>query len=162
MKSRMSLKWARAMCRTSARSLRRALASDVLRHHAHHLEHHRRSCECRNSADVERRRDLDDIGSHYVYSFEQPDHGLHFARGEAADFGRAGSGRHRGIDAVDIERDKGRPIADHGSGLVDRFGFAHEVPNLGILGASVMGTSGAHNPTLTAQALAWRTAEHLS
>jgi choline dehydrogenase-like flavoprotein len=37
-----------------------------------------------------------------------------------------------------------------------------EVPNLGILGASVMGTSGAHNPTLTAQALAWRTAEHLA
>jgi choline dehydrogenase-like flavoprotein len=35
------------------------------------------------------------------------------------------------------------------------------VPNLGVLGASVMGTSGAHNPTLTAQALAWRTAEHL-
>jgi gluconate 2-dehydrogenase alpha chain len=46
--------------------------------------------------------------------------------------------------------------------VVDRYGFAHEVPNLGILGASVMGTSGAHNPTLTAQALAWRTAEHLS
>ena len=44
---------------------------------------------------------------------------------------------------------------------VDRWGFTHEVPNLGILGASVMGTSGAHNPTLTAQALAWRTAEHL-
>jgi gluconate 2-dehydrogenase alpha chain len=46
--------------------------------------------------------------------------------------------------------------------VVDRFGFSHEVGNLGILGASVMGTSGAHNPTLTAQALAWRTAEHLS
>jgi gluconate 2-dehydrogenase alpha chain len=45
--------------------------------------------------------------------------------------------------------------------VVDRFGFAHEVANLDILGASVMGTSGAHNPTLTAQALAWRTAEHL-
>jgi choline dehydrogenase-like flavoprotein len=40
--------------------------------------------------------------------------------------------------------------------------FSHEVPNLGILGASVMGTSGAHNPTLAAQALAWRTAEHLT
>jgi hypothetical protein len=26
----------------------------------------------------------------------------------------------------------------------------------------VMGTSGAHNPTLTAQALGWRTAEHLT
>ena len=34
--------------------------------------------------------------------------------------------------------------------------------NLGILGASVMGTSGARNPTLTAQALAWRTGEHLA
>jgi gluconate 2-dehydrogenase alpha chain len=45
--------------------------------------------------------------------------------------------------------------------VVDRWGFAHEVQNLGVLGASVMGTSGARNPTLTAQALAWRTAEHL-
>ena len=46
--------------------------------------------------------------------------------------------------------------------VVDRWGFSHEVPNLGILGASVMGTSGAHNPTLTAQALSWRTAQHLT
>jgi len=46
--------------------------------------------------------------------------------------------------------------------VVDRWGFAHEVPNLGVLGASVMGSSGAHNPTLTVQALAWRTAEHLA
>jgi gluconate 2-dehydrogenase alpha chain len=46
--------------------------------------------------------------------------------------------------------------------VVDRFGFSHEVPNLGVLGASVMGTSGARNPTLTAQALAWRTADHLA
>jgi choline dehydrogenase-like flavoprotein len=46
--------------------------------------------------------------------------------------------------------------------VVNRWGFAHEVPNLGILGASVMGTSGSHNPTLTAQALGWRTAEYLT
>jgi gluconate 2-dehydrogenase alpha chain len=46
--------------------------------------------------------------------------------------------------------------------VVDQWGFSHEAPNLGILGASVMGTSGARNPTLTAQALAWRTAEHLA
>jgi len=46
--------------------------------------------------------------------------------------------------------------------VVDGWGFSHEVPNLGILGASVMGTSGAHNPTLTVQALSWRTAEHLA
>jgi len=45
--------------------------------------------------------------------------------------------------------------------VVDRWGFSHEVPNLGVLGGSVMGTSGARNPTLTVQALAWRTAEHL-
>ena len=46
--------------------------------------------------------------------------------------------------------------------VVDRWGFAHEVPNLGILGGSVMGTSGARNPTLTIQALSWRTAERLA
>ena len=46
--------------------------------------------------------------------------------------------------------------------VVNQWGFSHEVPNLGILGASVMGTSGARNPTLTAQALAWRTAEYVT
>lgn len=46
--------------------------------------------------------------------------------------------------------------------VVNRYGFCHEVANLGVLGASTMGTSGAHNPTLTAQALAWRTADHLT
>jgi gluconate 2-dehydrogenase alpha chain len=45
--------------------------------------------------------------------------------------------------------------------VVDKWGFAHEAPNLGILGGSVMGTNGARNPTLTLQALAWRTADHL-
>ena len=45
--------------------------------------------------------------------------------------------------------------------VVDRWGFSHEAPNLGILGASVFGTAGARNPTLTVQALAWRTAEHV-
>jgi len=45
--------------------------------------------------------------------------------------------------------------------VVDRWGLSHEAPNLGVLGGSVMGTSGAHNPTETAQALAWRTVEHV-
>jgi gluconate 2-dehydrogenase alpha chain len=45
--------------------------------------------------------------------------------------------------------------------VVDRWGFSHEVPNLGVLGASVMGTSGSRNPTLTVQALSWRTADRL-
>ncbi|MEX2584206.1 MAG: GMC family oxidoreductase [Gemmatimonadota bacterium] len=51
---------------------------------------------------------------------------------------------------------------DRETNVVDRYGFAHEAPNLGVLGGSVMGTSGARNPTLTVQALAWRTAEHLA
>jgi gluconate 2-dehydrogenase alpha chain len=45
--------------------------------------------------------------------------------------------------------------------VVNEWGFSHEAPNLGILGGSVMGTSGARNPTLTLQAIAWRTAEYL-
>jgi gluconate 2-dehydrogenase alpha chain len=50
---------------------------------------------------------------------------------------------------------------DPETSVVDSSGFSHEVPNLGVVGASVMGTSGARNPTLTVQALAWRTAEQL-
>ena len=46
--------------------------------------------------------------------------------------------------------------------VVDKWGFSHEVPNLGVLGGSVMGSHGARNPTLTIQALAWRTAEYLA
>jgi gluconate 2-dehydrogenase alpha chain len=46
--------------------------------------------------------------------------------------------------------------------VVDRWGFCHEVPNLGVIGGSVMGTSGSRNPTLTLQTLAWRTAQHLA
>ena len=45
--------------------------------------------------------------------------------------------------------------------VVNRWGFSHECPNLGVLGGSVMGTNGARNPTQTLQALAWRSAEHL-
>ena len=45
------------------------------------------------------------------------------------------------------------------SNVVNRWGFSHEAPNLAMLGASVMGTSGSRNPTETVQALAWRTAE---
>jgi gluconate 2-dehydrogenase alpha chain len=50
---------------------------------------------------------------------------------------------------------------DPGQSVVDRFGFSHEVPNLGILGTSTFVTTGGHNPTLTLQAVAWRTAERL-
>jgi gluconate 2-dehydrogenase alpha chain len=45
--------------------------------------------------------------------------------------------------------------------VVDGFGFAHESPNLGVLGASVFPSMGGHNPTLTLQALARRSARRL-
>ena len=82
---------------------------------------------------------------------------------------------YREAGAVEIVRGgepSAMPVSTHAYGgtrmgddaetnVVNRHGFSHEAPNLGVLGASVMGTSGAHNPTLTAQALAWRTADHL-
>jgi gluconate 2-dehydrogenase alpha chain len=46
--------------------------------------------------------------------------------------------------------------------VVDAEGFAHEVRNLGLLGASIFPSAGGHNPTLTVQAMAWRTAELLA
>jgi gluconate 2-dehydrogenase alpha chain len=49
-----------------------------------------------------------------------------------------------------------------GTNVLDEWGMSHEVPNLAVAGGSVMGTSGARNPTLTLQAVAWRTAEHIA
>lgn len=43
--------------------------------------------------------------------------------------------------------------------VVDRFGRAHEVPNLWIVGSSVFPTSATANPTLTLAALALRTSQ---
>jgi len=50
---------------------------------------------------------------------------------------------------------------DPETSVVDRYGFSHEAPNLGVLGASTFPTTGGLNPTLTLQALAWRTAQRL-
>jgi choline dehydrogenase-like flavoprotein len=50
---------------------------------------------------------------------------------------------------------------DPARSVVDRWGMSHDVPNLGIIDASVFVTSGPLNPTSTICALALRTAEHL-
>jgi gluconate 2-dehydrogenase alpha chain len=50
---------------------------------------------------------------------------------------------------------------DPETSVVDRYGFVHGSPNLAVISASTFPTSGGHNPTLTVQALAWRTAGHL-
>ena len=67
-----------------------------------------------------------------------------------------------GVPALTTHAYGGTRMGDNpDTNVTDRWGFSHEAPNLGVLGASVMGTSGARNPTLTAQALAWRSADHL-
>jgi gluconate 2-dehydrogenase alpha chain len=77
----------------------------------------------------------------------------------AIDIIRGGLGRTMGVTTHAYG---GTRMGDNPeTNVVDRYGLSHEVPNLGVLGASVMGTSGARNPTLSAQALAWRTAEHI-
>ncbi len=77
----------------------------------------------------------------------------------AIDIIRSGLGRTMGVTTHAYG---GTRMGDNPeTNVVDRYGLSHEVPNLGVLGASVMGTSGARNPTLSAQALAWRTAEHI-
>ena len=51
--------------------------------------------------------------------------------------------------------------ADPDTSVVDGWGLAHDTPNLGVLGASVFPTVGGSNPTLTVQAVAWRTAQRI-
>ena len=50
---------------------------------------------------------------------------------------------------------------DPETSVVDRFGFSHEAPNLGVLGGATFVTGAGRNPTETIWALAWRTADHL-
>jgi len=68
-----------------------------------------------------------------------------------------------GVPALTTHAYGGTRMGDNPeTNVLNRWGFSHEVANLGVLGASVMGTSGARNPTLTVQALAWRTADYLA
>ncbi|KWX64530.1 GMC family oxidoreductase [Mycobacterium sp. NAZ190054] len=50
---------------------------------------------------------------------------------------------------------------DPATSVVDKWGLAHDVPNLAIVDGSTMPTSGAVNPTATITAMALRTAEYL-
>jgi gluconate 2-dehydrogenase alpha chain len=52
--------------------------------------------------------------------------------------------------------------ADPATSVVNEYGFAHEVPNLQILGGSVFPSTSGRNPTETMQALSWRNAEYLA
>ncbi len=82
-----------------------------------------------------------------------------FRAAGAIEVGQAGGGFGGGASTHAIGGT--RMGDDPAKNVVDRWGFSHEAPNLGIVGGSVMGTIGARNPTLSFQALAWRTAERL-
>ena len=50
---------------------------------------------------------------------------------------------------------------DPATSVVNAYGLAHEVPNLLIMGGSILVSHGGSNPTLTIQAVTWRNTEHL-
>ncbi|QTI87270.1 GMC family oxidoreductase [Streptomyces sp. AgN23] len=50
---------------------------------------------------------------------------------------------------------------DPDGSVTDRWGFTHDLPNLGVLGASCFPSAGGVNPTETVEALSWRTADRL-
>ncbi len=50
---------------------------------------------------------------------------------------------------------------DPNSSVVDGWGFAHEVANLGILGPGTFASASGFAPVLTIEATAWRSADHL-
>jgi choline dehydrogenase-like flavoprotein len=51
--------------------------------------------------------------------------------------------------------------SDPASSVVDKFGRAHDIPNLFVCDGSILPTQGSANPGLTIQALAARTADYL-
>ena len=61
---------------------------------------------------VVRRRHLDEIGRHEVHAVQPPDDLQRLCDRQPADLRRAGAGRHRRIEAVDVEAQIDGPVAD--------------------------------------------------
>jgi len=85
-----------------------------------------------------------------------------FSAGEAV-FGAVGATGHHRTPPYPATHNLGtaRMSERPQDGVVDRFGAAHDVPNLFVSDGSVMTTGAAANPTLTIVALAIRQGEHL-
>ncbi|QMW23097.1 GMC family oxidoreductase [Sandaracinobacteroides saxicola] len=93
-------------------------------------------------------------------------------RAMRAHFFERSAALYRSLGATDIRH--GQPASathnmgtarmgdDPATSVVDRFGRAHEVPNLWIVDGSIMPTSTAENPTLTIVALALRASHRLA
>ena len=74
---------------------------------------------------------------------------------------RPARGPHRPHPLRRLHQRKLKPGSAH-DGVVDPWGWAHEVPNLFVSDGSVFLSAGAANPTLTVVALAIRQAEHIA
>jgi gluconate 2-dehydrogenase alpha chain len=102
--------------------------------------------------------------THLVHANEE--HGFAFLRSQLHTWlQRAGAVETwtSGITSLDPRHCYGgtRMGDDPETSVVDGFGMSHEVPNLGVLGASTFPSAGGANPTLTVQATAWRTAQRV-
>src|SRR5437762_7285096 len=104
----------RTAYRTSPRSRLMATSLPVpARHRAEEFEHQVRREKRRNLArTVEKRRDLDDVAADQLQAGQAANELLGLVARQAADFRRAGSGRERGIDRVDVEGHVGRAAED--------------------------------------------------
>ncbi len=92
---------------------------------------------------------------------------LAFALDRVADMHAAAGARHIARNPLWREQPghllgTARMGNDPKTSVVDRFGRAHDVPNLFIVDGSVMVTGGAVNPTASITAMALRTAEHIA
>ena len=81
-------------------------------HQAQDLEQHLRAGMRRVGGRVILRRDLDDVAADDVEALEAAQQLQHLARRQAADLRRAGAGREGRIEAVDVEGQIGRAVAD--------------------------------------------------
>ena len=89
-----------------------ATAGEGRREETEIFPRHRRARERGDVGDVVGRGDLDDVHPDEGERTEPAKNGLRLPRGEAADFGRAGSRREGGIESVDVEGQIDRPCAD--------------------------------------------------
>ena len=88
-------------------------------HQAQDLEQHLRAGMRGVGGGIVLRRDLDDVAADDVEALQAAQDFQHFARGQPADFRRAGARREGRVEAVDVEGEVGRPVADDLSRLLD-------------------------------------------
>src|SRR5262249_1960704 len=111
------------------------------RHHAQELESEvGRQYRCNVTGAIEDWRDFNDVAANERQTRQPANQLESLVAGQPADLGRAGAGRERGIDAIDVEGHVGRPggeaadIVDQGghTALLDSIDVDHRDAVLGM------------------------------